>query len=88
MTCAVAPHQVYGPRDNLFLPNILEARDVAEMSPRSAEIGHEVSYRALAHQTCRRAPLSGCGDGPSAHLWQRREPDLLHAELNIDNSRE
>eukprot|EP00967_Tisochrysis_lutea_P008670 scaffold10347_cov32-Tisochrysis_lutea.AAC.2 len=24
-TCAVAPHQVYGPRDNLFLPNILEA---------------------------------------------------------------
>ena len=25
MTCAVAPHQVYGPRDNLFLPNILEA---------------------------------------------------------------
>jgi hypothetical protein len=22
---AVAPHQVYGPRDNLFLPNILEA---------------------------------------------------------------
>jgi len=25
MTCAVAPHQVYGPRDNLFLPNMLEA---------------------------------------------------------------
>lgn len=25
MTVAVAPHQVYGPRDNLFLPNILEA---------------------------------------------------------------
>ena len=25
MTCAVAPHQVYGPRDNLFLPNLLEA---------------------------------------------------------------
>jgi nucleoside-diphosphate-sugar epimerase len=25
MTCAVAPHQVYGPRDTLFLPNILEA---------------------------------------------------------------
>lgn len=24
-TCAVAPHQVYGPRDNLFLPNLLEA---------------------------------------------------------------
>jgi nucleoside-diphosphate-sugar epimerase len=24
-TVAVAPHQVYGPRDNLFLPNILEA---------------------------------------------------------------
>jgi len=24
MTCAVAPHQVYGPRDNLFLPNLLE----------------------------------------------------------------
>jgi nucleoside-diphosphate-sugar epimerase len=25
LTVAVAPHQVYGPRDNLFLPNILEA---------------------------------------------------------------
>eukprot|EP00043_Microstomoeca_roanoka_P015941 m.160514 g.160514 ORF g.160514 m.160514 type:complete len:401 (+) comp16363_c0_seq1:89-1291(+) len=25
MTIAVAPHQVYGPRDNLFMPNILEA---------------------------------------------------------------
>jgi nucleoside-diphosphate-sugar epimerase len=24
-TIAVAPHQVYGPRDNLFLPNVLEA---------------------------------------------------------------
>ena len=24
MTVAIAPHQVYGPRDNLFLPNILE----------------------------------------------------------------
>ena len=25
MTVAIAPHQVYGPRDNLFLPNFLEA---------------------------------------------------------------
>ena len=25
MTIAVAPHQVYGPRDSLFMPNILEA---------------------------------------------------------------
>ena len=25
LTIAVAPHQVYGPRDNLFLPNVLEA---------------------------------------------------------------
>lgn len=25
LTCAIAPHQVYGPRDNLFLPNVLEA---------------------------------------------------------------
>lgn len=25
LTVAVAPHQVYGPKDNLFLPNILEA---------------------------------------------------------------
>jgi sterol-4alpha-carboxylate 3-dehydrogenase (decarboxylating) len=25
MTVAVAPHQVYGPRDNLFLPNVLES---------------------------------------------------------------
>ena len=25
MTVSVAPHQVYGPRDNLFLPNLLEA---------------------------------------------------------------
>ena len=25
MTVSIAPHQVYGPRDNLFMPNILEA---------------------------------------------------------------
>ena len=25
LTIAVAPHQVYGPRDGLFLPNLLEA---------------------------------------------------------------
>jgi nucleoside-diphosphate-sugar epimerase len=25
LTVTVAPHQVYGPRDNLFLPNLLEA---------------------------------------------------------------
>lgn len=25
LTCSVAPHQVYGPRDNLFMPNLLEA---------------------------------------------------------------
>merc|ERR1719453_2236347 len=25
MTVAVAPHQVYGPRENIFLPNMLEA---------------------------------------------------------------
>lgn len=25
LTIAVAPHQVYGPRDNLFMPNVLEA---------------------------------------------------------------
>ena len=25
MTCAIAPHQVYGPRDSLFLPNLLSA---------------------------------------------------------------
>lgn len=24
LTVAIAPHQVYGPRDNLFLPNVLE----------------------------------------------------------------
>ena len=28
---AVAPHQVYGPRDNLFLPNILEAGGTGRM---------------------------------------------------------
>jgi nucleoside-diphosphate-sugar epimerase len=26
LTVAIAPHQVYGPRDNLFLPNLLEVR--------------------------------------------------------------
>ncbi len=25
LTCAVAPHQVYGPRDNLMLPNLMSA---------------------------------------------------------------
>jgi nucleoside-diphosphate-sugar epimerase len=25
LTTSIAPHQVYGPRDNLFLPNVLEA---------------------------------------------------------------
>ncbi len=31
MTIAVAPHQVYGPRDNLFLPNILEAAGTGKL---------------------------------------------------------
>ncbi len=31
MTVAVAPHQVYGPRDNLFLPNVLEAAGTGEL---------------------------------------------------------
>ncbi|MDP2436871.1 MAG: NAD-dependent epimerase/dehydratase family protein [archaeon] len=31
LCCAVAPHQVYGPRDNLFLPNILEAAGTGRM---------------------------------------------------------
>ncbi|CAN0461368.1 unnamed protein product, partial [Scytosiphon promiscuus] len=25
LTVAIAPHQIYGPRDNLFLPSLLEA---------------------------------------------------------------
>lgn len=29
--CAIAPHQVYGPRDNLFLPNLLEAAGTGRM---------------------------------------------------------
>lgn len=28
---AVAPHTVYGPRDNLFLPNLLEAAGVGKL---------------------------------------------------------
>ena len=31
MTVAVAPHQVYGPRDNLFLPNLLEAAGTGKL---------------------------------------------------------
>jgi len=31
MAVAVAPHQVYGPRDNLFLPNILEAAGTGKL---------------------------------------------------------
>ncbi|KAG8460463.1 hypothetical protein KFE25_013113 [Diacronema lutheri] len=31
MTCAVAPHQVYGPRDNLFLPNLLEVAGTGKL---------------------------------------------------------
>lgn len=30
-TVAVAPHQVYGPRDNLFLPNMLEAAGTGKL---------------------------------------------------------
>jgi len=31
MTVAVAPHQVYGPRDNLFLPNLLEVAGTGKL---------------------------------------------------------
>lgn len=31
MTISVAPHQVYGPRDNLFLPNVLEAAGTGKL---------------------------------------------------------
>lgn len=31
MTVSVAPHQVYGPRDNLFMPNILEAAGTGKL---------------------------------------------------------
>ena len=31
LTIAVAPHQVYGPRDNLFLPNFLEASGLGKL---------------------------------------------------------
>ena len=31
LTIAVAPHQVYGPRDNLFLPNLLEAAGTGKL---------------------------------------------------------
>jgi nucleoside-diphosphate-sugar epimerase len=31
MTIAVAPHQVYGPRDNLFLPNVLEVAGLGKL---------------------------------------------------------
>eukprot|EP00928_Gymnodinium_smaydae_P029034 TRINITY_DN21987_c0_g1_i1.p1 TRINITY_DN21987_c0_g1~~TRINITY_DN21987_c0_g1_i1.p1 ORF type:complete len:418 (+),score=65.08 TRINITY_DN21987_c0_g1_i1:48-1301(+) len=31
LTVAVAPHQVYGPRDNIFLPNILEVAGLGKL---------------------------------------------------------
>ena len=31
LTCAVAPHQVYGPRDNLFMPNFMEAAGTGKL---------------------------------------------------------
>mmetsp|Transcript_103075 Transcript_103075/g.321193 ORF Transcript_103075/g.321193 Transcript_103075/m.321193 type:complete len:417 (-) Transcript_103075:70-1320(-) len=31
LTIAVAPHQVYGPRDNLFLPNLLEVAGLGKL---------------------------------------------------------
>ncbi len=31
MTVAVAPHQVYGPRDNLFMPNLMEAAGTGKL---------------------------------------------------------
>mmetsp|Transcript_2292 Transcript_2292/g.5578 ORF Transcript_2292/g.5578 Transcript_2292/m.5578 type:complete len:413 (+) Transcript_2292:48-1286(+) len=31
MTVAIAPHQVYGPRDNLFMPNMLEAAGTGKL---------------------------------------------------------
>jgi len=31
MTVSIAPHQVYGPRDNLFMPNILEAAGTGKL---------------------------------------------------------
>ena len=41
LTMAVAPHQVYGPRDNLFLPNLLEAASSGKLRVFSrAETGY------------------------------------------------
>ena len=59
MTCAVAPHQVYGPRDNLFLPNMLETAGQVGLSwvPRSTDSAtYQLRLRAARFlSSCRNA---------------------------------
>jgi len=45
MTVSVAPHQVYGPKDNLFLPNLLEAA----MSGKLRVFGHGHNRICFTH---------------------------------------
>jgi nucleoside-diphosphate-sugar epimerase len=58
LTVAVAPHQVYGPRDNLFMPNMLEAAGTGRLrifsaartgngmnKVRSGNCSHVMSFR-------------------------------------------
>ena len=54
MTVAVAPHQVYGPRDNLFLPNLLEAAGTGRLRvlARAAHLLH--ARRQLCPRTYHR----------------------------------
>mmetsp|Transcript_21578 Transcript_21578/g.54480 ORF Transcript_21578/g.54480 Transcript_21578/m.54480 type:complete len:864 (+) Transcript_21578:86-2677(+) len=44
-TCAVAPHQVYGEQDNLFLPNIVKNL------PRMRQFGHDPMVLSFTHTT-------------------------------------
>jgi len=45
LTVAVAPHQVYGPRDTLFLPNILEAAGAGRLRV----FGNAKNHLCLTH---------------------------------------
>ncbi len=50
MTVAIAPHQVYGPRDNLFLPNLLEAGASGLLRVfSSARTGHGMNRVCFTH---------------------------------------
>ena len=78
MTVAVAPHQVYGPRDNLFLPNLLSGghRPAPRLRPRAQPhlLHARRQLRARPRDRRARAPRRLRRARPVLHHHRRRHP--------------